>query len=157
MIYTSHNSLQASHMHSSQTSLVLSKLSCDQAPPSPSHQTQVHSLPHTCLSSTHSSTSTTEQPMVSSLHCLSSFQSDNLTSPLIHPLFESNNLTSSHHQPTLYKSRSISPKTHLAKIHPLTHKQPKCYSHYLRSDLSLSLSLSLYIYIYVYLYIKLFI
>ena len=29
-----------------------------------------------------------------SLHCLSSFQSDNLTSPPMHPLFQSNDLTS---------------------------------------------------------------
>ena len=52
-------------MHSSQTSLVLSKLSCDWAPPSPSRQTQVHPLPHAGSSSTHSSTSATNPPTVS--------------------------------------------------------------------------------------------
>ena len=78
---------------------------------------------------------------------------------LIHPLFKSNptydppsiltrqphltspHLQSTHLRPILYKSRSTSPQTHLAKIHHQTHKQPKCYSHYLGSDL----------YIFIYL------
>ena len=80
---------------------------------------------------------------------------------LIHPLFKSNptydppsiltrqphltspHLQSTHLRPILYKSRSTSPQTHLAKIHHQTHKQPKCYSHYLGSDL--------YIYLFKYL------
>ena len=39
------------------------------------------------------------------------------------------------------QKQSTSPQTHLAKIHHQTHKQPKCYSHYLGSDL----------YIFIYL------
>ena len=66
-------------------------------------------LPRASPSSTHNPTSAKDPPTVSFLFQLSSFLSST---------------TSPHLWPTLYKSRSTSPQTHLAKIHPQTHKQP---------------------------------
>ena len=90
-------------------------------------------LPHASPSSTHSLTSTKDPPTVSFLFQLSSFlspttsphlQSTLYLSPTTSPHLTSPHLRSTHLRPTLYKSQSTSLQTHLAKIHPQTHKQP---------------------------------
>ena len=72
-------------------------------------------LPHASPSSTHSPTSTKDPPTVSFLFQLSSFLSPT-TSPPIHPLFESDDLTSPHLTSDPYTSN---PPFTKADPHPL--------------------------------------
>ena len=105
----------------------------------------VDPLLHTSLSSIHNSTSAKDPPTMSFLFQLSLFLSPT-TSPHLRSTLYLSPTTSPHLRPTLYKSWSTSPQTHLAKIHPQTHKQPILWPTF--SDP---------IYIYIYLFICLFI
>ena len=103
-LHLSH-SLEASHTHSSQTQGWYS--------PSSVRSSSILSLTLVWTPPT-VRRAKTDPPTVSFLHCLSSFQSDNLTSPQLRSTLylsptTSPQLRSTHLQPTLYKSQS----THL--------------------------------------------
>ena len=117
------SSAMTTHQRERETESSTLSLMLFRAPPSPSRQSKLHPQSNERRQSTHLCAGEFPPLFEWSLMTSSHLRSTQLRPAVTLP-HAGEAIPDSKSRPTLYESRSTSPQTHLAKIHPQTHKQP---------------------------------